>query len=114
MFEKFLISFEYSQGAQVVHLAAAQLSATVQSRVVAAVTFGDPNRDKALPGVLESRRRTFCAAGDLICAGQIIVLPPHLSYGAVSELLVMQKIMNAQPKLNQNAQEAASFVVARV
>ncbi|KIM48563.1 carbohydrate esterase family 5 protein [Hebeloma cylindrosporum] len=85
----------YSQGAQLVHLAAAQLSATVQNRVVAAVTFGDPNRDKSLPGVLQGRRKTFCAAGDLICTGSVIVLPSHLSYGA-------------------NAQEAASFVVGRV
>ncbi|KIM48552.1 carbohydrate esterase family 5 protein [Hebeloma cylindrosporum] len=90
-----LVISGYSQGAQLVHLAAAQLSATVQNRVVAAVTFGDPNRDKALPGVLQGRRKTFCAAGDLICTGSAIVLPPHLSYGA-------------------NAQEAASFVVARV
>jgi hypothetical protein len=78
------------------------------------VTFGDPDRDKTLPGVLESRRKTFCATGDLICDGQSIVLPPHLSYGAVSELLVMQKIMNVEPKLRQDAPEAASFVVARV
>ncbi|PPR02008.1 hypothetical protein CVT24_011131 [Panaeolus cyanescens] len=85
----------YSQGAQVTHLAAARLSSTVQNRVVAVVTFGDPYRDRALPGVLQSRRKTFCAYGDLICEGQPIVLAPHLTYGA-------------------DAGEAASFVAARV
>ena len=81
------MKFEYSQGAQLVHLAADHLSAAYQDRVVAVVTFGDPDRDRVLPGVLESRRETFCAAGDLICEGEAIrvVLPPHLSYGAVSE-----------------------------
>lgn len=83
--------FEYSQGAQVVHLAAAQLSTADQSRVVAVVTFGDPDSTQALPGVLESRRKTFCATDDLICAGQAVVLPAHLSYGSVSELLCHEK-----------------------
>ncbi|KAF8147586.1 cutinase [Crassisporium funariophilum] len=85
----------YSQGAQVTHIAANRLSAALQNRVIAVVTFGDPFRDRALPGVLQSRRKTFCAEGDLICEGQPIVLPPHLSYGA-------------------DAPEAAAFVKARV
>jgi hypothetical protein len=78
------------------------------------VTFGDPDRDKTLPGVLESRRKTFCALGDTICEGLPIVSPPHFSYGVVSELLAIQKIMNVEPKLHQNTPEAASFVVASI
>ncbi|TFK36400.1 cutinase [Crucibulum laeve] len=85
----------YSQGAQVTHRAAARLSTTVQDRVSAVVTFGDPNRDKALPGVLQGRRKTFCAFGDLICTGQPIILAAHLGYGS-------------------DAPEAAAFVAARV
>ncbi|KAF8151758.1 cutinase [Crassisporium funariophilum] len=85
----------YSQGAQVVHLAAASLSPALQNRVNAVVTFGDPNRDETLPGVLEGRRKTFCAAGDLICDGKAQIRAPHLSYGG-------------------DAPEAASFVAARV
>jgi len=79
--------FEYSQGTQLVHLAAAQVS-TNQNRVVAVVTFGDPDRDQVLPGVLEGRRKTFCAKDDLICDGKVIVLPAHLSesYRRVSEI----------------------------
>ena len=74
----------YSQGAQVTHLAARQLSSSEQNRIVAVVTFGDPYRSTALPGVLQSRRKTFCNLGDLICTGQPIVLAPHLTYGTVS------------------------------
>ena len=51
------------------------------------MTFGDPYRDQVLAGELESRRETFCAAGDFICEGKPFVLPPHLSYGKVGELL---------------------------
>ncbi|KAF5338511.1 hypothetical protein D9611_013293 [Ephemerocybe angulata] len=72
----------YSQGAQVTHLAARQLTSAIQNRVVAVVTFGDPYQSTALPGVLESRRKTFCNVGDLICTGQPIVLAPHLAYGS--------------------------------
>ncbi|PPQ99094.1 hypothetical protein CVT24_009361 [Panaeolus cyanescens] len=85
----------YSQGAQVTHRAAARLSSSVQQRVDAVVTFGDPYEDTALPGVLQSRRKTFCAFGDLICTGQPIILPAHLGYGA-------------------DAPAAAAFVAARV
>ncbi|KAF9014219.1 cutinase [Cyathus striatus] len=85
----------YSQGAQVTHIAATKLSTTIQNRVNAVVTFGDPDRDTALPGVLQSRRDTFCNAGDLICEGEPIVLAPHLTYGT-------------------DAPAAAAFVAARV
>ncbi|KAG6855912.1 hypothetical protein H0H87_009478 [Tephrocybe sp. NHM501043] len=75
----------YSQGAQVTHLAAGKLSSSVQSRVNAVVVFGDPDNGQAFPGPINGHVKTFCASGDLICEGQAIVLPPHLSYGAVSE-----------------------------
>ncbi|KAF5330603.1 hypothetical protein D9619_005197 [Psilocybe cf. subviscida] len=85
----------YSQGGQLVHNAAKLLSTAVQQRVVAAVIFGDPNRDKSLPPILEARRKTFCNFGDLICDGTSIVLAPHLTYGS-------------------DAAAAAAFVRARV
>ncbi|KIJ52489.1 carbohydrate esterase family 5 protein [Sphaerobolus stellatus SS14] len=72
----------YSQGAQVVHKAAPQLSSSVQSRVNAVVMFGDPDDGQALPGVLNGRSLTFCATGDDICTGGQIIGAPHLSYGA--------------------------------
>lgn len=71
------------QGAQVTHKAAARLSSSVRDRVVAAVTFGDPDQFDAYPGVINSRKLIFCNVGDLICLGQPVVLAPHLAYGAV-------------------------------
>ena len=88
------VVLNYSQGAQVVHLAIAKLSAEDQNHVAAVVNFGDPYRDRVLPGDLESRRDTFCAQGDVICDGTQIILLPHLLYGLlVSELLRHQTIV---------------------
>ncbi|PPQ99216.1 hypothetical protein CVT24_009235 [Panaeolus cyanescens] len=72
----------YSQGAQLVHLAAKQLSSTVQNRVNAVVVFGDPDDNQGFPGVLNGRSVTFCAVGDDICAGGDVINAAHLSYGA--------------------------------
>ncbi|KAG6908132.1 hypothetical protein DXG01_005960 [Tephrocybe rancida] len=85
----------YSQGAQVTHLAAGKLFSSAQSRVNAAVVFGDPDNGQAFPGTINSHVKSFCASGDLICHGQSVVLPPHLSYGA-------------------NVAEAARFVVSQI
>ena len=69
----------YSQGAQVVSLAAAQLGATA-SKVSAVVLFGNPNGPNTpVPNVDNSKLKIFCAAGDDICAGGDLILPPHLS-----------------------------------
>ncbi|KAF5357980.1 hypothetical protein D9756_001208 [Leucocoprinus leucothites] len=85
----------YSQGAQLVHLAAGQISSAVQNRVAAVVVFGDPDNGDGFPGVLNGRSITFCADGDNICDGGDIILPPHLSYGA-------------------NAGDAAAFVASHL
>ena len=79
------------------------------------MTFGDPNEDEPLPGVLESRGKTSCAADDLICEGKAIVLPAHLSYGSVSELLYhAAENESLIACFRQDTSEAAAFVVSRV
>ncbi|KAF8163708.1 cutA, cutinase A [Crassisporium funariophilum] len=85
----------YSQGAQLVHNAAKQLSTSVQNRVDAVVVFGDPDDNQGFPGVLNARSLTFCNQGDNICAGGDLILPAHLTYG-------------------QNAPAAAAFVAGKV
>ncbi|KAI5858159.1 cutinase [Tricharina praecox] len=75
-----LVLSGYSQGAQVTRKAAAQLG-TAEAKVVAIVLFGDPNNGDSW-GDLQSKTKTFCATGDLICAGQSIILAAHLGYGS--------------------------------
>ncbi|MCJ1366497.1 hypothetical protein MMC16_005626 [Acarospora aff. strigata] len=85
----------YSQGAQVVHLGAAQIPASVAARVAAVVVFGDPNKDQPFPNISPAKVVTFCFLSDLICYGKPIITPSHLAYG-----------INAWP--------AAAFVKSRV
>ncbi|KAM0268085.1 hypothetical protein ACHAQH_010049 [Verticillium albo-atrum] len=85
----------YSQGAQLVHNAAGQLSAAVTARITAVLTFGDPKRDQAFGTIPASRTRVICRSGDNICDGGIIVTSAHSQY-------------------QQDAPAAATWVAARV
>jgi hypothetical protein len=71
------------------------LSAEDSAFVSSAVIFGDPNNGKPVGKVPAANTKIICAPGDLICAGQPIILPPHLSYGA-------------------NAAQAAQFVMSKM
>lgn len=83
------------QGGQLVHNAADMLSAQDSAFVSSAVIFGDPNNGKPVGKVAAGNTKIICATGDLICAGQAVILAPHLSYGA-------------------NANEAAKFVMSNM
>jgi len=98
----------FSQGAQLVHLAARQISLSVQNRVAAVVVFGDPDNGSGFPGVLNGRSITFCNVGDDICAGGDLILAPHLEYGAVS--LYQRLVRTVADDFPQNAGDAAKFV----
>ncbi|KAH3904038.1 cutinase [Parastagonospora nodorum] len=76
-----LVMAGYSQGGQLVHNAADMLSAQDAAFVNSAVIFGDPNNGKPVGKVAASDTMVVCHAGDLICAGQAVILAPHLTYG---------------------------------
>lgn len=71
----------YSQGAQVVHNAAAILPAAMMARVSSVVTFGDPKSDEQVQGA-EGKTLVLCNPGDNICDGGAIILAPHITYVA--------------------------------
>lgn len=77
------------------HNAAAMLSAADTAFVASTVIFGDPDNGQAVGKIAAANTKIICAPGDLICAGQAVILPPHLSYGA-------------------NAGQAAKFVVGKM
>lgn len=85
----------FSQGAQVVHRAAALIPVAQRANVGAIVLFGDPNDGDAFPGTLNNNVKTFCNDGDLICDGLPIPTEEHGLY----EL---------------DAEEAAAFVISRI
>ncbi|KAJ7849168.1 cutinase [Mycena leptocephala] len=89
----------YSQGAQLVHKAAATLSATVTARISAVVLFGDPERvgrstPPAVGTVPAAKVDSFCHTGDIICTG-LGGAAEHLNY-------------------DEDAPAATAFIVAHV
>ncbi|KZM25752.1 Cutinase [Ascochyta rabiei] len=70
----------YSQGAQLVHNAAARTSATNAARVAAVVVFGDPKRGQSFGSIAASKIRTICHTGDDICEGGTSITAAHLNY----------------------------------
>ncbi|KAM4065369.1 cutinase domain-containing protein [Hirsutella rhossiliensis] len=86
----------YSQGAMVMHDAAAFAGPQVMSKARAIVLFGDPYSNQAVANVDPSRVKVFCHQGDNICEeGGDLILPPHLTYA-------------------KDAAAAAAFVVSRL
>jgi cutinase len=57
------------------------LSAQDAAFVNSAVIFGDPNNGKPVGKVAAGDTKIVCHTGDLICAGQAVILAPHLTYG---------------------------------
>ncbi|KAJ7643774.1 cutinase [Roridomyces roridus] len=76
-----IITSGYSQGGQLVHNSAKQLSAAVLARINAAVIFGDPDDGEAVQGVPAAKTDVICHVGDDICLHGDLVLEPHLTYG---------------------------------
>ncbi|KAI0873251.1 carbohydrate esterase family 5 protein [Hypoxylon argillaceum] len=78
-----LVISGYSQGAALVHAAAKLLTAGVQARISAAVTFGDTHKKQdggVIPGIAAARTLILCHDGDLVCEGTLIVLDAHYDY----------------------------------
>ncbi|KAK3071825.1 hypothetical protein LTR53_007951 [Teratosphaeriaceae sp. CCFEE 6253] len=89
-----LVLSGYSQGGQVVHNAAAMLSASQTAFVNSVVIFGDPDNGEPVGSIPSSKVLIICHVGDDICLHGDLILPPHLTYAI-------------------NAQQAANFVVSR-
>ncbi|KAF2804185.1 cutinase precursor, partial [Mytilinidion resinicola] len=70
----------YSQGGQLVHNAAKQITAAQGAAVNSVVIFGDPDDGQAVANVNAANVDVICHSGDLICQGQDTVLLPHLTY----------------------------------
>ncbi|KAF8214052.1 carbohydrate esterase family 5 protein [Mycena galopus ATCC 62051] len=85
-----IVTVGYSQGGQLVHNSAKQLSPAVSSRINAALIFasslahrskGDPDNGTAVAGIDAANTKVICHTGDDICAHGDLILEPHLTYG---------------------------------
>ncbi|GAW15533.1 hypothetical protein ANO14919_049470 [Xylariales sp. No.14919] len=78
-----LVVAGYSQGAALVHAAAKLLTASVTSKISAAVTFGDTRKKQdggVIPKIDASRGLILCHDGDLVCSGTLIITDAHHDY----------------------------------
>ncbi|KAF4637362.1 hypothetical protein G7Y89_g711 [Cudoniella acicularis] len=80
----------YSQGGQLVHNAATQMSAATQAKVSSAIIFGDPDNGTAIGSISAAKTKVICHPTDNICMHGDAILAAHLTY-------------------SQNADEAAAF-----
>ena len=78
----------HSQGAALIAAAVSDLNATVRDKVRGAVLFGYTKNQQnggRIPNYPADRTAVYCAPGDLVCEGTLIVAPPHFSYDDEAE-----------------------------
>lgn len=78
----------YSQGAALAGAAIRDSSAAIREQIKGVVLFGwtkNLQNNGRIPNYPADRLKVFCALGDLVCTGSLVVLPAHLTYGDEAE-----------------------------
>ncbi|KAK4213418.1 family 5 putative carbohydrate esterase [Rhypophila decipiens] len=73
----------YSQGAALAAAAIRDTSAAIREQIKAVVLFGytkNKQNNGGVPNYPQSRVAVYCADGDLVCTGTLIVTPAHTTY----------------------------------
>lgn len=73
-----------SQGSALIAAALSDVTAAVRSQVVGTVLFGytkNLQNSGRIPNYPADRLEVFCALGDLVCTGSLVITAAHLSYG---------------------------------
>ncbi|BCS30511.1 uncharacterized protein APUU_80814A [Aspergillus puulaauensis] len=79
-----IVAAGYSQGSAVISGAVQALDDSLRDKVKGVALFGFTRnlQDKGqIPGYPEDQTKVYCAVGDLVCSGTLIITPAHLTYG---------------------------------
>lgn len=83
-----IVAGGYSQGAALTAAAIRDSSATIREQIKGVVLFGytkNQQNNGQIPNYPSNRLKVYCAVGDAVCTGTLLVLPAHLTYGDEGE-----------------------------
>jgi cutinase len=78
-----IVAGGYSQGAALIAASVSDLTASVRNRVTGVTLFGytkNRQNNERIPNYPTDRTRIYCAVGDRVCEGTLIIADPHFSY----------------------------------
>jgi Cutinase len=79
--------FSYSQGAAMAAATLEQVDQSVKDKVVGTALFGytkNKQNKKIIPGYPPENTKVFCAKGDLVCDGTLVITISHLTYATTA------------------------------
>jgi cutinase len=83
-----ILILAHSQGAALIAAAISDLTPTTRQLVKGVALFGYTKNEQnggRVPGYPAEQTKVFCAPGDLVCEGELIVTVEHFSYGPLAE-----------------------------